>query len=73
MKQKLKPCPFCGYEAEISHGRYDGKDTSYVCCKKCGAQGEFFFVNPGYSSDERAVKTWNKRVKESEGEQNGNC
>lgn len=63
---ELKPCPFCGYEAEISKGRFDGKDTSYVMCKKCAARGEFFFVSPKYASNERAIKAWNRRVGEKE-------
>lgn len=57
----LKPCPFCGGDAEISQGRFDGKDTSYVMCRKCAAQGEFFFVSPKYSSNERAILAWNRR------------
>lgn len=61
---ELKPCPFCGGEAEISKGRFDGKDTSYVMCKKCEAWGEFFFVSPKYASNERAIKAWNRRVKD---------
>lgn len=59
---ELKPCPFCGYEAEISIGRFDGKPTSYVMCKKCAARGEFFFVSPKYASDDRAIKAWNRRA-----------
>lgn len=63
---ELKPCPFCGYEAEISIGRFDGKATSYVMCKKCAARGEFFFVSRKYASDDRAIKAWNRRVGEQE-------
>lgn len=66
MDEKLKPCPFCGGEAELSFGKFDGKDTSYVVCIKCGSQGEFFFVSPKYASAIRAIKAWNRRV----GEQN---
>lgn len=61
---ELRTCPFCGYEAEISNGRFDGKDTSYVMCKKCGATGEFFFVSPKYASNERAIEAWNRRAGE---------
>lgn len=60
--EKLKPCPFCGDEAELSTGRFDGKDTSYVMCKKCGSQGEFFLVSTKYASAEKAIKAWNRRV-----------
>ena len=60
--EKLKSCPFCGGDAEISQGRFDGKDTSYVMCRKCAAQGEFFFVSPKYASNERAILAWNRRA-----------
>lgn len=63
---ELKPCPFCGHEAELSSGKFDGKDTSYVMCKRCGSQGEFFFVSPKYASAERAIKAWNRRVGDTE-------
>lgn len=61
-EQKLKPCPFCGYEAELSSGKFDGKETSFVMCKKCGSQGEFFFVSPKYASAVRAIEAWNRRT-----------
>ena len=61
---QLKPCPFCGEKAELSSGRFDGKDTSYVTCTRCGSRGEFFFVCPRYASAEKAIKAWNKRVTE---------
>ena len=60
--EELKPCPFCGSAAEISQGRFDGKDTSYVICRKCGASGEFFVVSPKYASNERAIEAWNRRA-----------
>ena len=60
---ELKPCPFCGGEAELSGGCFDGESTSYVMCKKCASQGEFFFVSPKYASAEKAIKAWNRRVK----------
>ena len=63
---ELKPCPFCGGNAELSLGRFDGKDTSYVMCVKCGAQGEFFFVSPKYASAERAIRAWNRRAKDEQ-------
>ena len=59
---KLKPCPFCGCDAELSSEKFDGKETSYVVCKHCGSQGEFFFVSPRYASAIRAIEAWNRRV-----------
>ena len=59
--QELKPCPFCGGEAVLSSGKFDGKETSYVMCKRCSSQGEFFIVSPKYASDVRAIDAWNRR------------
>ena len=61
---ELKPCPFCGGEAELSEGRFDGKNTSYVMCKRCASQGEFFFVSPRYASAEKAIEAWNRRMRD---------
>lgn len=61
---ELKPCPFCGEKAKLSSGRFDGKDTSYVMCTRCGSRGEFFCVSPKYASAERAIEAWNRRVTE---------
>lgn len=61
---ELKPCPFCGEKAELASGRFDGKETSYVRCKRCGSIGEFFIVNPNYASAERAIEAWNRRAGE---------
>ena len=49
---ELKPCPFCGGEAEV-RGTYR---TIYVCCLWCGAEsGE-------YSDVGQAIRAWNRRV-----------
>lgn len=58
----LKPCPFCGGEAELTSGTFDRKDISYVLCKRCASQGEFFFVSSRYASAIRAVEAWNRRA-----------
>ena len=65
---ELKTCPFCGGQAEISGGRYDGKSTSYVKCKRCMATGEFFFVSPEYASNDRAIEAWNRRAEPWKGD-----
>ena len=62
MSEELKPCPFCGGDAELSSGKFEGKATSYVVCKCCGSQGEFFFVSPKYASAIRAIEAWNRRT-----------
>ena len=62
MEKRLKPCPFCGGKAEVSSGRFDRKDISYVVCTRCGSRGEFFFISPEYASAERAIEAWNRRA-----------
>ena len=61
---ELKPCPFCGGDAEHAEGKYgDGKTWHYVECVGCGATGpnlEYAAHNidvKGYRAD-----TWNTRA-----------
>jgi Lar family restriction alleviation protein len=60
----LKPCPFCGGEAEHSVGKTgDGKPWHYVECVECGASGP----NSPYADHNIAVvqfraEAWNTRV-----------
>lgn len=35
---ELKPCPFCGGDAEMQQGKYQGLRTFYVSCSGCGAR-----------------------------------
>lgn len=50
---KLKPCPFCGGEAEII-----GEDEMYqVICMECDGSIDRFFDTP-----EEAAKDWNTRT-----------
>lgn len=69
---ELKPCPFCGGEArEWNNGSIEpiiDENGSYVDmlifspdmfgieCTKCCCQ------NIGYSSEQEAIKAWNKRI-----------
>lgn len=54
---KLKPCPFCGGEAEIIKSFLYGKVAGYVPnCKKCGCQ------LPMYTSKQNAKNAWNRRA-----------
>lgn len=60
---KLKPCPFCGGEAEMKHVNSRGrKISSKVCCRECGIEGKTYLVDVSYSSDEKATEAWNRRV-----------
>ena len=58
---ELKPCPFCGGEAEITEfdpfNGYQGSMNMYsVHCKKCGAE-----IVRNQNKD-YAVDAWNRRA-----------
>ena len=68
-KEKLKPCPFCGGEAEIKRSRgneYVGYAETvsvsccvYMCCAdKMGSSG-YPIENDAYN---RVIERWNKRA-----------
>ena len=51
---ELKPCPFCGAEAQIAeYGRY-----SVYCLRQCVEQPI------AYPSKEEAIKAWNRRAED---------
>lgn len=57
---KLKPCPFCGGEPRIRHGKYStgGGDvirTVCVYCDNCGCNTEY-----SYHGEDK-IKLWNTR------------
>ena len=57
MSNKLKPCPFCGGDAEITkwHEGY------FVECKeqRCGG------TIGAYKTEEKAIEAWNTRVEKT--------
>ena len=58
MSEKLKPCPFCGGEAEIV--KCDNLFSIlyfYVGCKTCLARAKSCYESP-----EDAVRYWNRRA-----------
>lgn len=58
MTEKLKPCPFCGGEAQIIRCN-SGK---YQCfCRNCGCAQTMFFDSP-----EEVPEEWNARPIENE-------
>lgn len=69
---ELKPCPFCGGEAEEKHmkrkklfARFTFPHTTYfvyIRCKLCGATTTVKWTR------ENAIEAWNRRV----GDGNGN-
>ena len=60
LNNTLKPCPFCGGEANVIEHRFHGLDSSYgVRCKECKAETHQF-----YESEEKAIEAWNRRAGE---------
>ena len=60
-KQELKPCPFCGGEANIVKrklkiGFYPSGGTYYVHCKKC------LITTQPRNQKELVIEFWNRRV-----------
>ena len=62
----LKPCPFCGGKAVLSHKTEWDNQCSYVYCIKCLSRIAGVPVSSEYSSDERAIEAWNRRTGEQE-------
>lgn len=73
--EKLKPCPFCGGEAEICsafENKFFGKYW-YVRCKTCYSRGSSMYestkeLEPNeefkaiIGAWERAIEAWNRRA-----------
>ena len=53
MKEKLKPCPFCGASGETIL-KQDLYKPYYVICRNCGARIEV-------RKKEEVVREWNRR------------
>ena len=68
MTDKLKPCPFCGGQGEITeHWESIGMGANvrqyYVCCESCGARGgmaDEYFENGNLRN--KAINRWNRRA-----------
>jgi len=59
MTEELKPCPFCGEDAEIPDYRTSGLRTVewFIQCQRCPA------VIECCDTEKEAVKAWNARAK----------
>lgn len=53
---ELKPCPFCGGDAEMQQGKHQGLRTFYVSCFGCGARTDLEYA------EEFAADLWNERA-----------
>lgn len=60
---KLLPCPFCGYDAELTTDYY-GNGTDYCCvfCTNCGAGTAILSKQPVYDATDIVIKNWNRRA-----------
>jgi len=68
-KATLKPCPFCGGEAEVHGTGYHGPADCYdveVRCSVCDASGPEFIVDQDDDNEQSAVSdatsAWNRRT-----------
>lgn len=63
----LKPCPFCGGEAEFSLGKTgDGDDWHYLECSECEAMGpRVKYADHNIAVKEALAEAWNTRGGES--------
>lgn len=59
--KELKPCPFCGGEAELEHDNI-GYGYSYIRCTRCGLKSPSFIKAFDRASDNDAANYWNRRA-----------
>lgn len=60
---KLKPCPFCGGEAQVNERYRSGtpnRKMYWVSCKACGISQQNTNVS-GYRYQSKAIDRWNRR------------
>ena len=58
----LKPCPFCGSEAELTFQHSIAMRTkAMVRCKKCEAQ-MVYEQSIHWCADDKVIEAWNRRV-----------
>lgn len=53
-KREIKPCPFCGGEAEVIESDHSG--TFFCWCDSCETRGNY------YDTGAEAIEAWNKRT-----------
>ena len=62
---ELKPCPFCGGKAILTHDNA-GLGASYIRCERCGLESVRFIKSFEVASDDQAIKYWNRRADNGE-------
>ena len=62
---ELKPCPYCGADAELSHWTpFTNEKISYIKCRnyECQARTKSFMMSFAESSNDKAILAWNRRI-----------
>lgn len=59
MTTELKPCPFCGGEAQVGWTDFDS-GVIFVGCETCGMYCE---PKDCYANEQKAIEAWNTRAK----------
>ena len=72
MAEGLKPCPFCGEEAETHQSfiPWTGEFYWVVGCEGSygsGCPGYVWKLTPMYLTEEHAVRAWNRRANDDQG------
>lgn len=69
IKNKLKPCPFCGGDARFTYTTYEEPPMYSVVCTKCKLMIKTYGKDENgnktdlcYTSISQAAKAWNKRI-----------
>lgn len=57
-REKLKPCPFCGGEAELWRASADRRRSAWIACMgKCAV-----LITKEHTTDDDAIAAWNRRA-----------
>ena len=59
MMNKLKPCPFCGGNANTYHNPFTVAEH-YVSCNNCNAKTDVYFKK------KQAIEAWNRRANDEQ-------
>lgn len=68
MEYELKPCPCCGYIAELKYNKHDycyNKEV-WVECKECGLRTQEIKADADYCAADKVVELWNTRENQQE-------
>lgn len=74
---ELKPCPFCGGEAELKRKQFaeDASEAAWIECKSCGAMSTVWSIGLSRIPPRARIgdgcfgpvrNAWNRRVEDNE-------